>query len=861
MAWLAHRWRRWLVGAGLAAGCQSAPAPRAPEVEYKTLPSRADVSRPIGGAATEDLFRQYRDEHPALKADEFAGLLGLPHNIEPSGRLLSFDPTDTDYFDRVNEALRMTSGEVARFAQTGVVNVDHDQDYSMGSAYFSIWGRELPVFVTTDSILHAFHRSYDTVLMVLETSLFRDRINAVLTAIHDQLRNRHAELDTPALDDALRDVDLYVTVARNLLAGAGAPDTRSDGNLDEVSEEFEEEWLPEEPELAPDAPLPISPVLIPTAEAERVIRNIADLKPRATALFGSGRLIDYSQFTPRGHYTKRNALRRYFRAMMWLGRADTGFVLDPHPSPETARQNQSAALLVQLLVETQRIGLLQSTSDVIDFLVGQTDSATPAQMAAALKQTGVRSAADLGDSSRVAQVTQQVVSSAAQGIRSTTTLVSPASQSTPLSALFQLFGQRFVFDSYVLSKVVFDSVPATAKQEFRFLPMGLDVMAALGNNYAAKLLSPELERYEYAPQLLAARRVSDDYDASNTWATDVYGRWLHALRALDDPNPSPYFPEALRQFPWQAKQLQTQLASWAELRHDTILYAKQSYSSEPICGYPKAYVEPYPAFFARMRDLAREAAQRLSRMTIETATGTQDTHLTAQRTYQVEFFENFAATMERLQSLAKKELAAQPFTDEEEAFLEKTIEIVPPNGSGGPSYSGWYPELIYGGEPDSYEPTIADVHTSPGTSQVLEVGTGSVNFLVVAVDNDGDRATYVGPVYSYYEFAHAQSDRLTDEAWERMLRGRERPPRPAWTSAFVQPAERRDLDGKPSRRSERADRPLSHQEQRAAIREAETQRLAHLMRLKQLMSSEQDRAAHDRAIDRIRRKWREEDAD
>ena len=69
---------------------------------------------------------------------------------------------------------------------------------------------------------------------------------------------------------------------------------------------------------------------------------------------------------------------------------------------------------------------------------------------------------------------------------------------------------------------------------------------------------------------------------------------------------------------------------------------------------------------------------------------------------------------------------------------------------------------------------------------VLEEGVGDVNFVVVAIDNAGDRAAYVGPIYSYYEFISPQ--RLTDEAWQQRIVSRQLPDRPSWTRSFQAPA-------------------------------------------------------------------------
>ena len=54
---------------------------------------------------------------------------------------------------------------------------------------------------------------------------------------------------------------------------------------------------------------------------------------------------------------------------------------------------------------------------------------------------------------------------------------------------------------------------------------------------------------------------------------------------------------------WQHK-MNSQLSSWTELRHDNLLYAKQSYTGGIICSYPYSYVEPVPEFFNSISVLA-----------------------------------------------------------------------------------------------------------------------------------------------------------------------------------------------------------------------------------------------------------------
>lgn len=65
---------------------------------------------------------------------------------------------------------------------------------------------------------------------------------------------------------------------------------------------------------------------------------------------------------------------------------------------------------------------------------------------------------------------------------------------------------------------------------------------------------------------------------------------------------------------------------------------------------------------------------------------------------------------------------------------------------------------------------------------MLEEATGDTNFVVVAVDNQNDRAVYAGPVYSYYEFT--SPTRLTDEVWRARISGGQPGPHPAWSQIW-----------------------------------------------------------------------------
>src|SRR5262249_10888929 len=147
----------------------------------------------------------------------------------------------------------------------------------------------------------------------------------------------------------------------------------------------------------------------------------------------------------------------------------------------------------------------------------------------------------------------------------------------PLSSSFALFGQRYVVDSHVFSNVVYDRVQHGDVR--RMMPSPLDVgFAALKNNQAGQLLGGELEKYKYAPDLNAMRGLVDAHPR-DYWEGSLYNLWLSSLQALSptdelaDPAKAG-IPVVAATESWGRRLLSTQLASWAELRHDTILYTK-----------------------------------------------------------------------------------------------------------------------------------------------------------------------------------------------------------------------------------------------------------------------------------------------
>ncbi len=513
------------------------------------------------------------------------------------------------------------------------------------------------------------------------------------------------------------------------------------------------------------------------AEVDKLYRLATAASGSATLdLFGlAGREIDFSQFKPRGHYAGNPLLEPYFRAMMWLGRIDFPFLHTKAVTgqPELVRRSVQAALALRSLMDADARSRWQRLDATVRAFVGEPDSMAPPDVDR-LKSDLALAGDDLGALSDDA-VAAAIVAGAygRQRILSQIVLQAPHEGTWPLDATFLFFGQRYVFDSHVFSNVVYDRVNvAAAGVPRRMMANPLDAAyGALGNDQAAALLRDELTRYRYAPQLEAIRRLGDAHGAT-FWDANLYNVWMGALRTLS-PGPevgqdSSGLPAVAQTEAWGRRLLNTQLASWAQLRRDTILYAKQSYTVGVACEFPDAYVDPYPAFFAQIEKFARTGGAVATALPGAVEATLKGRVLT--------YFEKLREVAGILREMAEHQRTGLPHKPEHIAFVNQAVDLN--LGCGGPAgIRGWYADLFFqSGDAASFDPTIADVHTQPtdelGTpvGRVLHVGTGYARQMVVTVPTCMGPRAYTGLVSSYHEVVTDNLERLDDQAWATRFR-------------------------------------------------------------------------------------------
>jgi hypothetical protein len=480
------------------------------------------------------------------------------------------------------------------------------------------------------------------------------------------------------------------------------------------------------------------------------------------SLFGVRRDEDFSQFEPRGHYADSVELGRYFKSMMWLGRVDLRLIETKMDGTQVFYRSQfDAAVALRQLMSSAEFTLWGQIDDTIGAFVGEHDSMTPRDMDGLMQALKVNS---LSDSASLSD--QQIIDEIANGGWGRQRIASriiikgdPSAPTLPLDRSFLLFGQRYTVDSHVFTNVTYDRV------EKRLMPKPLDVAyAALGNNSALELLSDEFANTSYVHGLAQSRVLVDAHEA-DYWEGSIYTRWLGALRTLSPKDDSAQ-PSVTRTAAWQARMLSSQLGSWAELRHDTILYVKQSYSAGISCEFPDAYVDPYPEFYAKLVGLADAVGTAIQGLPSSTGS--------LQATTQ-SWVSNFKTVAGNLQRMAEDQVTGNAHSQELIAFINDAVKWDEQSMCGGvtrSNLSGWYLKLFlnqYAGL--EYDPTVADVHTQPtdeagnDVGRILHVGTGEPRLMVVTVETCQGPRAYAGLAFSYGERITDGWSRLNDTEW------------------------------------------------------------------------------------------------
>ncbi len=681
--------------------------------------------------------------------------------VEALGYLdtVSFRPEDARYFDLVKGVCEPTENEMRLLTKNGFVVTERLTYDDFLHAYLWIYQNDLPVLVTTDAMLHALHDAYSELLMRTEEYILSSMIRDILMRTRDHLPVNSS--DDPVQAAIYADVDTYLQVGLALLDGTQLQTLPSD-----VRQHVDR-----------------------ARKASQVIDGFD--------LFGVVRKIDFTRFKATGHYYRTWELEKYFQAMMWLALVDLPLLAyDIDGTPTICFEPLGAAVLLRNAMDAAGTrAIWEELEKILVAMFGLSDNVTLPDLDRLLEDSGIATVAEAlaaeSDDLLALLLTGNYGKQRIAGAILPVPVTGTEPQPQPVS--FVLLGQRFALDSYVMSQLVFDRLIVDGVKVWRAFPCGLDVMAALGNDRAMTHLEEELTMYGYHDNLGQLR----DHVAGlgeGIWTQSMYNGWLDAIRALSVASTEPGFPQCMRTAAWADKTLHTQLASWAQLRHDTLLYVKQSYTGLPVCEYPDGYVEPYPQFYLRLNRYAQLGYELFKGLVVHG-------EASLMRETALSYYLHLQQVADRLQTMAEKELLLEPFSEEEILFLKEIVVSQRSDHECGwtsKEWDGWYAKLFpWYSERNllDYNQTnpyvVAQIHTNPNTQfilppGVLHVGTGPVATIMMIADTDEGQTIYVGPGLTYYEFIEEgyPPQRLSNREWSQRLLGESPPAPPSWTQSF-----------------------------------------------------------------------------
>ena len=593
--------------------------------------------------------------------------------------------------------------------------------------------QSFPSFVTTDLFLQLYHLYFDCMLRELEeqhlVKLMTDFSHDMLLAMRD-IRSATPP-DSEFSRAAHRNVQFY-NIAWHLFTGKPI-ENRNDEALE-------------------------------MREIERVMSAVNG--PSELLMDYMGEIsFAYSLFRPRGHYTRSEELKRYFRGMMWLQSAPMGM--------DHADEVNQAVIMAYALNHNKALqAKYDKLNNLITFLMGKPDNLSMLQVQAEVAKTGIEDLGELlGDDKAMAKI-----KSTLKEIGDKQTRIRPKFEKTSHNKIC-VMPQRYQPDAEVLQEMV----DYEGKPTQRAVPQGVDIFAAMGVSAAEQILKEQKTEWKgFSSALTKMKQRMGEIDWTETIAT----QWMKALRTIGD-EPSAKSPYFMLTSEWGLKNMNAMLASWAELKHDAILYAKQPMGAE--CGggglpepVVKGYVEPNTAFWKKAIELLDNTAkllkdQKMLTEKVETAT----TRIREEADF--------------LLRVSEKELAGTMPTDEEFDQLKcvgATFENISLDLVRQPDQylMGW--SDVEGA--DRKVALVADVYTANAdnnpSKSILFEAVGAADEIYVVVEIDGYLYLTRGAVLSYREFQQAIDEpRLTDEEWQKMLEEKPRKGVPEWMKPILVP--------------------------------------------------------------------------
>lgn len=429
---------------------------------------------------------------------------------------------------------------------------------------------------------------------------------------------------------------------------------------------------------------------------------------------------DFTQYAARGKYANSEASTRYFKAMMYASRM--AFYLKESRATgvnsNLADIHTGVAILLSKAIDSNKelMNLYDSINDGLNFFVGKSDDLGVSDYIDKKLKSRQDILLKVKEEKRLPRILSAIVDVSAleKGV------------SVPeVTAGFRLFGQRFTIDSYAFGQLVYDNVsyykgkgaPFTLSvingQKVRGFPTVLDIMAALGSEYGRKIIDT-LDDSNY-----------DGYDKNFVKVSRTLKEHVSRPENLSNMNLKIVYILANKD---SIMSLNTAVGFWILGKYNASLYSKQSYTAMAKSLFippkrTKAYIEPAMDVYLALIENLSHIKNTVNDKKIKTK------------------ILEFTEIIKKAHSISHKQETGG-LDGEDHTYLNNINAL--------------FSKIVYGKD----FPVVTDVHTEG--NMVLEEGIG-----YPLSDMMGKLK---GARFNSYEFKQLANERLSDAAWQKMLK-------------------------------------------------------------------------------------------
>lgn len=640
----------------------------------------------------------------------------------PAAKMIPWNKKSAPRFMKVvNARFALDDRDWKMLRKNGFVVPDKTRMRSYGYAYHEIYQSEMPLYVTADSILNALFLSNDAIIKKIEIKVLIPSLRRILTGIASNLRVKKAEY--PA--EAARDIDLYCAVALSLLENR--PASTMFGADGEVKEFYERAM------------------------------NAKSLEE--VELWGRKRMIDFTQYTPRGHYAD-DELAGYFRCALWLSRLEFNIVSrsckSSHPGNvpdpgQTPREIRAALLLAEISAAAGIDKDIEIVENSWSVFAGRREDMSLHDLNVVRTKAGVH---DISDP----KAPEAIIRAIGDSYKRTVNTHYMPEGTRDLPVICTLIGPRITADSGAFSALIDPAVPG------RHMIGAADAAYVLGSDRSRSYLADEIKKF---PGLTARLDESRKKLSAGTGGADLYSLWLAAIAALGK-NTRGVLPSMMRSGAYADLRVNSTVAAFAQIRHNYVLMAAQNYDFGG-CRIPDAFVEPAPDLYDALISYGDRGAAALKKIDPSGSTGAE------------KYLTRFSDIVRVVRAIVECELANRPLTKQMKIFLSQVAELRQGGTGGPPTYTGWYFDLFFRrGDALNDSFYIADFYTSTYLNKIAYAGDAGLNLGIFVIDVCGAPRLAVGPVARSFEYTGPLEKRLDDKSVEGL-----RDTRMPWSAAYT----------------------------------------------------------------------------